>query len=333
MKSFLFLTLSILPISAFAHVRWFIDSDTIPNVPFNMNANTGFGLLFILLFVSSIFLLENLGQKNGTLLFFMLRKDWGFCENIHWYILIGLLNIVLINNLMLGEYLAPNLLLDPSVIVIGIIIQSAVLVLIPFSVTLVGVALSLVAFLNFIFFTPDIALDYFFEFLGVGAAFVFIGQKLCRFDHRFLSFIIPRHWNNETAAVLSLRIGLGLQLLELAIHNKFIDTGYALIFVETYSHYNFMQLLGWNSFSHTDFVFFAGFFEATFGLLLITGYSPRVVSITLGIIFTTTAIVSGIEELVGHLPILGVLLILIIKEKSGGSHIPLILDKRITNSR
>ncbi len=317
MKRLILLALSMLPISANAHVRWFVDSDTIPNVPFTINMNTGLGFLFVLLFVLTIIVLEQQARKKNSLLFTTLRSDWGFTEKIHWYILVGLLNIVLINNLILGEYLAPNLLLPASIVPIGIVIQSAALILMPFSITLVGIALVLVAFLNFAFFTPGIALDYFFEFLGVGLAFIFIGPKLCRFDKRFLSFVTPQNWNNENAAVSSLRLGLGLQLLELAIHNKFVEPGYALMFVETYSHYNFLQLIGWSNFSHTDFVFFVGFFEATFGILLITAYSPRVVSISLGIIFMTTAIVSGIKELVGHLPILGVLLILIVKEKTG----------------
>ena len=300
-----------------AHVRWFIDAAVVPDVPFVLNWPLALSALLITLYVSGILLTNQFlstASKNSVLN--TLKTDWSLPAYLEWYALFGMLNIVLVVNLMLGEYLAPNLILHPSLIPLGIFIQATVLVLLPFSPAIVGVALIIVAFLNIAFFGAAIALDYFFEFFGVGMAFIFVGPYVSRFDRRVMGGFNPNKYNWENLAILSLRLGLGLQLLELAIHNKFIGSGYALLFVEQHSYYNFIQLLGYSQFGHTDFVYFVGFFEAVLGILLCAGIAMRLVSITLGFVFITTAVVSGVEELVGHLPIMGTLLILILKGQS-----------------
>ncbi|WP_052691789.1 hypothetical protein [Teredinibacter purpureus] len=291
-----------------AHVRWFVEAEGVIPVDFKLNGSFYFSLGLIALYILAVTITHKFIQNRLP----SLLSSWNFNYHFHWYSLFSALIALLICNLMIGEYLAPNLTLPPHLIMLGILLQAAVIVLLPISVTIVGVALCVVAFLNMFLFKAFIALDYFFEFMGVGLAFVFIGPSVSVVDKHIFERLF-RRINREKAALCCLRIGLGLQLIELAIHNKFIGTGYALLFVEQHSYYNFIQAVGFNNFTHTDFVYFVGLFETLFGLLLCLNFAPRLVRMTLATIFIITSIVSGVTDLVGHLPILGVLLILILE--------------------
>ncbi|KGJ91577.1 hypothetical protein [Thalassotalea sp. ND16A] len=114
----------------------------------------------------------------------------------------------------------------------------------------------------------------------------------------------------RVAAVRVLRIALGLQLMLLAINNKLLEPGAMLLFLQDFPFYNFMQGLGYHSYTDLHFVFAGGIVELTFGAMLVLGWAPRFVTLSLLAIFITTAVVSGIAEVIGHLPIFGVLWVL-----------------------
>ena len=95
-------------------------------------------------------------------------------------------------------------------------------------------------------------------------------------------------------AIRLLQLLLGIQLLVLAIHNKLLDPGLALVFIDN------------NEFTNVHFVFSAGIAEAVFGVLLIANISQRfVISVGLNIFYD-----SGVNGLVGHLPIFGIAAVL-----------------------
>ena len=64
--------------------------------------------------------------------------------------------------------------------------------------------------------------------------------------------------------------------------------------------------------SDLDFFRAAGVIEVLFGLLLISGALPQVIVLAAGIPFNATLWFFGINELVGHLPIYGAMLALLV---------------------
>ncbi|MFQ5622605.1 MAG: hypothetical protein ACE5FS_04330, partial [Paracoccaceae bacterium] len=121
----------------------------------------------------------------------------------------------------------------------------------------------------------------------------------------------------EHLAVVVLRSALGLQLAEEAIHNKLMNPDLGLKFLEDNSYYNFMQLLGFSEFSNLHFVFAAALAEITLAMLLIFGIATRFIVIILTGIFLITFALSGLHDLLGHLPIMAVLLLLLFGAEEG----------------
>ena len=64
--------------------------------------------------------------------------------------------------------------------------------------------------------------------------------------------------------------------------------------------------------SDLQFVRFAGAVEVLFGLLLISGALPQVIVVAAGIPFNATLWFFGTSELLGHLPIYGTMLVLLV---------------------
>ena len=71
-----------------------------------------------------------------------------------------------------------------------------------------------------------------------------------------------------------------------------------------------MPLLGFEHFSNLHFVFAAGAAETTLGLLLMLNMASRLASSALAGMFAISSVVFGMTEALGHLPILGVTLLL-----------------------
>lgn len=210
-----------------------------------------------------------------------------------------------------NKFIAPNLVLSSDLVYLGIFLQLSAAVLMPFSVALSGFFIVLIAFLSMFLFSPSIAIDYFFEVLGLGIAIILIAPSVCRLDVYMLEKYKLNSKYLKNLAVNVLRICLGLQLMILAVHNKFMMPGAGVLFLEQFSNFNFMQEIGLESFTHLHFVFAAGLFEGVFGLLLCAGIAIRFVSLTLVFMFTTTGILLGAEELLGHLPIVIAIIIIL----------------------
>ena len=305
-----------------AHVRWFIEGKVIPDASFTLdgiNTLTVFGAFALITVCGALQYLvngshtRNYPAKINTLIT-LLHKPIHPPFKLDWFILVLFLNLMLIVNLLLGDFLAPNLKLLPQVVMLGIIIQMIAILASIISISLTGVALIIVALWLPMVFPSAMALDYFFEVIGVGIAYVFIAPSINQNDNNFYGYLgISEEVDTKKLrqwGVTILRIALGLQLMTLALHNKLLEPGAALIFIQEFPFYNFMQQLGFEEYSHLHFVFAGGVFEFTFGLILMLGLAPRLMSLLLACIFATTTILSGIHEVPGHLPIFAVLLIL-----------------------
>ena len=112
-------------------------------------------------------------------------------------------------------------------------------------------------------------------------------------------------------AVLWLRVLVGGSLVVLAFTEKLARPELALAFLDRFPAFNLLQTLG-IPVSDLAFVRIAGAVELLFGLLLISGTMPQLVVLLAGIPFSATLFFLGTDELIGHLPIYGAMLALLV---------------------
>ncbi|HJR67593.1 MAG TPA: hypothetical protein VJ802_14275 [Gemmatimonadaceae bacterium] len=176
--------------------------------------------------------------------------------------------------------------------------------------TRIGAALlALVWLVGAIWFGPLLLLEHTL-FLGV-AFFMFamgrgpgaLDMTLQRF-HRPVERLVPR-------AVPVLRVLTGIGIVTLAFTEKLWNVPMGVEFLERYP-LNFFPAIGFAGVSNADFILIAGTVELTFGLLLISGAFVRLMTLILWVPFNLTLPFLGWRELVGHLPIYGIMALLVI---------------------
>lgn len=115
----------------------------------------------------------------------------------------------------------------------------------------------------------------------------------------------------EVAALYCLRVLLGAALIVLAFSEKLANPELAGQFLDDYPVFNIFEAVGIDLAPET-FIRIAGVVELLFGLLLISGAAPQVTVILAGIPFNATLFFLGRDELIGHLPIYGAMLALLV---------------------
>ena len=112
-------------------------------------------------------------------------------------------------------------------------------------------------------------------------------------------------------ALVVLRAGVGVALVALAFTEKFTNPSMARETLEGYPALNVFSLFGLHV--PTDvFIVIAGSIELLFGLLVLSGALPQVAVLVAMVPFNATLFLFGQTELVGHLPVYGVFLALLV---------------------
>ena len=112
-------------------------------------------------------------------------------------------------------------------------------------------------------------------------------------------------------AVWALRIGAGIALIVVAFAEKLANPAMALAFLAEHPDFNVAALVGL-PLGDLEFVRLAGAIEVLFGLLLISGALPQAIVLIAGIPFNATLWFFGTDELLGHLPVYGAMLVLLV---------------------
>lgn len=112
-------------------------------------------------------------------------------------------------------------------------------------------------------------------------------------------------------ALVALRLMVGGSLVVLAFTEKLARPELALVFLDHFPAFNILQTMGMDI-GDAAFVRIAGAVELLFGLLIISGAMPQLAVIIAGIPFNATLFFLGTEELIGHLPIYGAMLALLV---------------------
>lgn len=112
-------------------------------------------------------------------------------------------------------------------------------------------------------------------------------------------------------ALLSLRTGVATALITLAFSEKLTNPALAHATLDAYPRLDVLSSIG----IHLDpstFIAVAGAVELLFGLLVLSGALPQVAALVAAVPFNATLLLFGQTELVGHLPVYGVFLTLLV---------------------
>ena len=121
----------------------------------------------------------------------------------------------------------------------------------------------------------------------------------------------PRGVEAMANATLALRVAAGSALIIVALYEKLINPDLALEFLQEHPDLQVARQVGL-PLGDLEFIRLAGAIEVLFGLLLISGALPQVIILIAGIPFNATLWFFGINELVGHLPVYGAMLVVLV---------------------
>lgn len=238
-------------------------------------------------------------------------SDWmPFVMRIH-------LGVSLIGLLSLGFYLSPTMHLAwdvPGVLLGAIMVVVAVLVFAGWHTRIAAWLLIAAGPIGVLEYgVLDIAQR--FDLFGVAAFLVFTGSGRWSADDEAgrAPLLTPER---IARAAWVLRIAVGCTLILVALNEKLVQPDLALKFLEEHPHFNVFAEAGLNV-SDLQFTRIAGAVEVFFGLMVISAALPQVGVIAIGIPFNLTLFFFGSVELLGHLPIYGTLVVLLVWGSSG----------------
>jgi uncharacterized membrane protein YphA (DoxX/SURF4 family) len=116
---------------------------------------------------------------------------------------------------------------------------------------------------------------------------------------------------DHARGIWALRVAAGLALIVVAFAEKLATPDMAVQFLANHPELNVAQQVGIGM-SDLEFARLAGAVEVLFGLLLISGALSQAAVLIAGIPFNATLWFFGANELMGHLPIYGAMLVLLV---------------------
>jgi hypothetical protein len=148
------------------------------------------------------------------------------------------------------------------------------------------------------------------DMLGLAVFVLLAGPGRWSADHELGRAREPG-FDAQAAALWALRVAAGTALIVVAFVEKLANPDMALRFLAEHPEFNVAQQVG-IGISDLEFTRVAGAIEVLFGLLLISGALPQAIVIIAGIPFNTTLYFFGNKELMGHLPVYGTMLVLLV---------------------
>lgn len=298
------------------HQRWFVSREHPVDFSHLLTAQTAVPIVIALVATGVAMLVWRMrGRREIVPGPLQLGMDWENYERLlSWMpLVIGLHTAapLLVAGVQL-QLLVPNLSL-PYNFFGGLIALAEIVVALSFvygAATRVGAALLAVIWVvGAIWFGPLLMLEHAL-FLGVAFFMFVMGRGPAALDmtlqrfHRPLERLVPR-------AVPALRVLTGIGIVVLAFTEKLLNVPMGVEFLERYP-LNFFPAIGLEGIGDAEFILIAGTVELTFGLLLISGAFVRLMTLILWVPFNLTLPFLGWRELVGHLPIYGIMALIVI---------------------
>lgn len=292
--------------SLWAHQLWFVDGVPAKEWSFLWEGWT-LGLLAAALGVAlAVRLLARVRPGIDVARLARLAPWMPFAVRMH-------LGIALAGLLSGGWYLAPSMPLDQSVtgwalgIVMGVV---AILLVVGWHVRLAAAVLVAAGPLGMVEFGVEPILHR-IDVLGLAAFLLLAGPGRWSADHE-LGRVREPDALALGRAVWALKVAVGSALIAVAVSEKLANPELAREFTGGgVIDLNVAQALGLPV-GDTEFIRIAGVIEVLFGLLVISGALPQAIVIAAGIPFNVTLYFFGTTELLGHLPIYGAMLVLLV---------------------
>ncbi len=317
LKVTMVLCCALLAVQAHAHVKWFVvHPDSHYYMKYPLDLLSGLIVLGALLFIVFAVLIDKKSEKIewiNTALHAPIAP--GFSEKIpvfHHFLKLSMA-LLLLSNLLQGHFVAPNFVADPTQMHY-VALQAGLLLILVLDVSWFAVSLLLACLLIAWTLPLTSTIDYLPELMAIGLAMWFFDAKRKEKIYRVRLLSNLYALDAQSIGLTLLRIGLGVQLMILTIHDKLSGPAYGLAFLADYPFINFLHYyFGWEFFSDIYFILAAGLAEFCFGLLLVANLALRLSLVLILFFFTLTGIVLDIHELLGHLPIIAASLVLFIQ--------------------
>lgn len=173
-----------------------------------------------------------------------------------------------------------------------------------------GVALILLGPIAFFLFPMIDVLDQLY-WAGIGVFVLVIGRTAVEAGK-------ARPWFRRLdrasgmQAVAALRVIVGLAIIAPGLSEKVWNPALGTAFLADNPSFNFMRAIGMSWFTDERFVLAAGATEVVVGVLLVSGLLTRVVIIGMWLPFNLGVPFLPPQELIGHLPIFGIMYVLLV---------------------
>jgi uncharacterized membrane protein YphA (DoxX/SURF4 family) len=290
-----------------AHVKWFVDDPE------------RFPLEWSRILAPATLVGVGLAVAGALILRFLVRRideelitRW-FRHHLRPYLplLLSLhLGIALTAYALTGRYLAPSLRLPegtPGLVLAVLELGIAALIILGLFTRLAAGLLVLSGPVGMFFFGVVPILER-AELLGIALYLAVVGRRKWSLDGL-------RHPSDERGimnpiAVGMLRVCAGLAIVVGALTEKLLAPGVADAFLRRFPKFNFLEGAGVPDRAFADA---AGAVELALGLLLLSGIGTRLVVLAAVIPFNVTLLFFGVTELIGHLPIYGIFLVLLVE--------------------
>jgi uncharacterized membrane protein YphA (DoxX/SURF4 family) len=306
-----------------AHVKWFVPDPG------------RFPLEWSRIFAPATFAGVGLAVAGALLLRFLLRRidedritSWirRFLRPYLPLLLSVHLGIALVAYALTARYLAPNLRLPEGTwggVLAALELIVAALIILGLFTRLAAGLLVLSGPVGMIFYGVIPILER-LELLGIALYLAAVGRRKWSLDG--LRQSSGERTSMNPAAVGMLRFCAGLSIVVGALTEKLLAPGVAEAFLRRFPKFNFLEGAG---ISDRAFADAAGAVELALGLLLLSGIGTRLVVLAAVIPFNITLLFFGVTELIGHLPIYGIFLVLLVE---GAGRVRGESSQRITGS-
>lgn len=301
----------LLPSPVLAHVKWFENAAAHPlRTDLILSQRTLLWLATSVAAVVGLYLLQRLvGDRHWPDLTYFKRMGVGAPTILAVQAAIGL-----ISSAAQPALLVPNLSLSAGALGLSLAVVQVVIALsfVTGIADWVG-ALALIALVPAaaLLSTPLDALEQSL-WVGIGVVILVIGRSAATgasarpwFDRR------GADWDRRAIAVL--RVAAGLSLIAVALGEKLWNPELGRTFLEHRPEFNVFQgVFGWPWFTDDLLVLVVGLTEAAIGAMLISGMLPRLVVLVMWAPFHLAIPFLPPQELLGHLPIFGVMYVLFV---------------------
>jgi hypothetical protein len=308
--SLLAVILALTPSIAHAHVKWFTDPQAYPlRTELILSQRTA---IFVGVAASALllFLIANklLGDPHWPRLSFLERMAIGAPT-----LLAVQTGITLVHSGVTPALFAPNLPLalnPPGLALAGLEIAIAFSFITGLADWVGALGLLLLGPIAFFFFPPWDVLEHLL-LAAIGLVILVIGRSAVRADDARPWF--KKRWPSAAPyAVTALRILTGLSVIALALGEKIWNPALGAAFMAQHPQLNVFQRVGLADVSNDQFVLLAGLVEGTIGVLLVSGLLTRVVILFMWVPFNLGAPFLPTQELLGHLPVFGIMYLLLV---------------------